>query len=300
MNDERATIRPVTIARLVEAVDACKDAAISIETIGDVLDTSDRRATEVTAEAARIGLLEQLNRNPAEYRISNLGKNFLYAIREEDWRQVSELLSEHSPHYAVIREELRETGPATQTTLLERLGERQTEYTFNETGVDIVCDWGERLGDLQRHAFSGRYYVVETRERLDTEFHSVLLSEYDELNGSVGLDVQQRYVSVARLRECVCERLRCTRDVFDDTLVALVESNIGKLELTGAPRDTTAKDAALGIKRIQLSENGGVVTTVQSTDRVLRGIEYRNRQYYYFVDQRPDHPITPRESEEKL
>lgn len=299
MTDERATLRPVTIARLVEVVDSCEGEAAAIEDIGNELDASDRRATEVTAEASRIGFLEQTTSDPSSYSISELGTDFLHAVREENWERVGELLSDHSPHYRVVRETFREIGPATRAGLLERLNELETLYKFNETGVDVVCDWAERIGDLQRHAFSGRYYVVKREDQLDTEFHSVLLSEYEELNESVGLSVHQHYVSVPRLRENVCERLRCTRDAFDDGLAALVDNNIGKLELTGAPRDTSAKDSALGIKRIETSETGGVVTTIQSTDRVLRGIAYRNKQYYYLVDHRPDRPITPRELEEK-
>jgi len=300
MNSERATLRPVTIARLVEVVDACENGPAPAEVIENELDASDRRATEVAAEASRIGFIKQTADDPMSYSISGLGIDFLDAIREENWGQVGDLLSEHSPHYTVVRETLQEIEPATQADLLERLNELETANRFNETGVDVVCDWAERLGDIQRHAFSGRYYVVEKEGRLDTEFHSVLLSAYEGLNESVGLAVRQHYVSVPRLRECVCERLRCTRDAFDDALVALVDNNIGKLELTGAPRDTTAKDAALGIKHIQVSDAGDVVTTIQSTDRVLRGVEYRNKQYYYLVDHRPNHPITPREPDEKL
>jgi hypothetical protein len=295
MNGERATVRPVTIARLVEVADACEGTAKTSDAIGSALDASDRRAAEVAAEATRIGLLEQEAHEPAAYATSDFGVDFLQTVREGDWRRVSVLLSNHSPHYAVIRAALEELESATPPELLEQLTDQQTTYSFNQTSVDVVCDWGERLGDFQRHAFSGRYYVVKSDDTLGAEFDSALLDAYDALEESVGLGVRQHYVSVPRLRERVCERLRCSRDASDDALVSLVESNIGKLELTGAPRDTTAKDAVLGLKRIEVSQDDGLVTTVQSTDRVLRGVEYRDKQYYYLVDHRPDHPVSPRE-----
>ena len=297
MSEHRATIRPVNIARLVEVVAVCEDAVETIDVIGEVLEASHRRAAEVTAEAKRIGLLEKSTSDPDSYTISRLGEDFLRAVRREDWPRVSSLLSEHSPHYSIARETLKDMGSATDVELLEQLNDQQTPYRFNETGVDVVCDWAERLGDIQRHAFTGRYYVVERKEHLSTEFDSVLLVAYRELDDSVGLDVRQHYVSVPRLRERVCERLRCTRDAFDEALISLVDKNIGKLELTGAPRDTTAKDAVLGIKRIEVTDAGTVVSTVQSTDRVLRGIEYRNKKYYYFVDHRPERQIKPRDPE---
>lgn len=297
MNSDRATIRPVTLARLVETAALCETSPKTKADIEDLLNVSEQRAREVVSEVNRIGLIKRKVNDLEQYVVTNAGSRFLDAARKEEWRQIGNLLAEHSPHYSLIRDALLELESATQDELLERLNDQQSAYRFNETGVDVVCDWAERLGDLQRHAFSGRYYVVETEGRPDTEFHSVLLSEYEELNESVGLAVHQHYVSIPRLRECVCERLRCTRDAFDDALVSIVDRNIGKLELTGAPRDTTVKDGVLGIKRIETSEDEGIVTTIQSTDRVLRGIEYRNKQYYYFVDQRPDRPITPRELE---
>jgi len=70
-----------------------------------------------------------------------------------------------------------------------------------------------------------------------------------------------------------CERLGCTRDDFDAALLELCRQNVGKLELSGAPMDTAAKDSALGIKRIALSEEDGLVSTSQSTQQVMAGVE---------------------------
>jgi len=47
--------------------------------------------------------------------------------------------------------------------------------------------------------------------------------------------------------------------------------------------DTGAKNSALGIKQIQLSEQDGLVSSSQSTKRVMSGIEQYGKEYYYFA-----------------
>lgn len=299
MTKERPTIRPVNISRLVEVADVCESSPESVDKIKTSLESSKRRAKEVVDEAKRIGFIKESTENPDCYLTSDLGLVLLSSVREENWEQIGELLSNNSPHYAIIRNELEKAGSATQAELLELVRNKNTSYSFNQTSVDIVCDWAERLGDIQKHAFSGRYYIVKSRDSLDAEFDSILLEKYEALEESVGLNVRQHYVSIPRLREHVCEEMHCTRDAFDTALVSLVDCNIGKLELTGAPRDTSAKDAILGIKRIETPETEEIVTTIQSTDRVLSGVEYRNKQYYYLVDHQPRQSINHREYGEK-
>jgi hypothetical protein len=47
--------------------------------------------------------------------------------------------------------------------------------------------------------------------------------------------------------------------------------------------DTAAKDSALGIKRIALSEEDGLVSTSQSTQQVMAGVEQFSKKYYYLA-----------------
>lgn len=49
--------------------------------------------------------------------------------------------------------------------------------------------------------------------------------------------------------------------------------------------DTGAKDAALGIKQIELSEDG-LVSTSQSTQQVMVGVEQYGKKYYLAVHDR--------------
>lgn len=85
------------------------------------------------------------------------------------------------------------------------------------------------------------------------------------------------------MREAVCERVGCTREAFDVALIELVGQNVGKLELSGAPVDTGAKEARFGIKQIELADDDGLVSTSQSTDRVMAGVEQFDKRYYYLA-----------------
>jgi hypothetical protein len=175
--------------------------------------------------------------------------------------------------------------------------QQNTPYTYNQTVIEVVSDWGERLGSVQRNAFTGSYYRVE-RDSVPADFPDVLLGVYADLEETAGINLRQRYLSIPRLREAACERIGCPRAVFDAALLRLAGQNVGKVELSGAPLDTAAKDAALGIKQIAFTdgEDDLLVSTSQSTDQVMQGVEQFGEQYYYFAVYDRDLTYTPEET----
>lgn len=284
MTDERPTVRPVTLCRLVELTHVCEDKLISTEEIEQVLDMTHRRARETILEAKRISLLHESDENDALcYSTTSIGESFLTSIRAEEWPQVSTILATRSPHYGAFLDVLEEIEPAPPETVLAQLEETQqyTPYSYNQTSIEVLGDWAERLGRVQRNAFTGCYY--QPLPDLPSNFAYVLLSAYDDLEQTAGVNLRQRYLSIPRLREEICERTRCSRSEFDHALVALCQQNIGKIELSGAPLDTAAKDATLGIKRIELADDGELVSTSQSSQQVMAGVESFDKQYYYLA-----------------
>ncbi|MFA9427111.1 hypothetical protein [Natronorubrum sp. A-ect3] len=288
MTSERATVRPVTLGRLTELTHLCESAPQSTSDVEEGLDVTTRRAREAILEATRIGLLEEResSENDGEdvYRTTPVGERFLTAIRNEEWDTADELLAVRSPHYGAMLEALSEIGPVHPDELLEYL-EKEHEfspYSFNQTGIEVVGNWAERLGGIQRNAFTGDYYIVD-RADVPVNFQYVLLDVYDDLEETAGVDLRQRYLSIPRLRERTCERLGCPRGAFDRALSELCKQNVGKLELSGAPLDTAAKDSALGIKEIELADGETLVSTSQSTQQVMAGLEQFDKQYYYLA-----------------
>ena len=286
MTKERPTVRPVTLGRLVEVTHLCEMESCPTDRIATELEISQRRARETILEALRIELIaatEPSSDDPT-YTTTMTGQTFLGAVRSEQWAQVSSILRTHSPHYGAFLEALDTIAPAGLDEMLARLEEVEasTPYSYNQTVIEVVGDWAERLGAIQRNAFSGIYYCVE-RDDVSEEFPHVLLTTFDELEETAGINHRQRYVSIPRLREDVCQQLRCPRRTFDLALVDLVSENVGRLELAGAPIDSGAKDAALGIKDISLTDEGGLVSTSQSTDEVMAGVEQFGKEYYYLA-----------------
>ncbi|SDX24545.1 hypothetical protein SAMN05443574_12135 [Haloarcula vallismortis] len=270
------------MAELTHACEAVSKLTVDLE---DELEVSHRRARETILEAKRISLLDEDDSGEEPvYTTTDVGLSFLSAIRDEDWSQVSTILETRSPHYGTFIEVLENVENAGLDTLLTQLEEAQefSSYSYNQTSVEVLGDWAERLGRVQRNAFTGNYYLVD-QAAISANFHYLLLDVYDDLEERAGVDLRQRYLSIPRLREETCERLGCTRDDFDAALLELCRQNVGKLELSGAPMDTAAKDSALGIKRIALSEEDGLVSTSQSTQQVMAGVEQFGKKYYYLA-----------------
>jgi len=285
MTEERPTIRPVTLGRLVELTHACEANGQTTSDLEAQLEMTHRRARETVLEALRIDLLhEGTADDKAVYSTTEVGKEFLDAVRDKAWDHASTILAAHSPHYDAFLEAVAEIGPADLDILLRRLEEtaETSPYEYNQTSVEVTGDWAERLGEVQRNAFTGSYYVVQ-RDDVPEGFPTELLEIYDDLEETAGVNLRQRYLSIPRLREAMCEHLGCTREAFDDALVKLCQQNVGKLELSGAPLDTAAKDAILGIKQIDLANDRTIVSTSQSTQRVMSGIEQFDKQYYYLA-----------------
>ncbi len=286
MSDERPTIRPVTLARLVETSHICEGGPRTLEDIKSALDVTHRRARETTLETLRIGLLgsEQQEDEDETYESTHIGDRFLEAVRAEEWSKVSDVLATQSPHYSAFLEALDSVAPASLEAVLEELEslEEFTNHSYNQTSVEVVGDWAERLGTVQRNSFTGGYYSVE-RNGVPSNFPFALLAVYDDLEETAGVDLRQRYLSIPLLREHFCERHGCPRSVFDEALRRLAQQNVGHIELSGAPMDTGAKEAQLGIKEIDLGSKEGLVTTDQSTERVMAGIEQFGKQYYYLA-----------------
>jgi hypothetical protein len=284
-SDERATVRPVTLARLVETAHICSAEPRSTIDIEERLDVTHRRARETLLETLRIDLIdEDTAPEEAEYETTHIGEEFLSAVRSEDWPTVSDVLAARSPHYGAFLDVLDDVAPAALNAVLSELevAEKHTPRSYNQTSVEVVGDWAERLGTIQRNAFTGSYYPIE-RDEVPANFPYALLAVYDDLEETAGVSLRQRYLSIPELRETFCERHRCRRDAFDRALRRLAGQNVGRLELSGAPMDTGAKDAKLGIKEMELGGDEGLVSTTQSTEQVMAGVEQFGKQYYYLA-----------------
>lgn len=297
MSEQRPTIRPVTLGRLVDVADRCVRATepVTTDMIANELDVTQRRARETLFEACRIGLLSRGDGNDSnaeQFDVTEEGEAFITAVCRSNWVEVSNRLAAGSPQYAAFLSVIEEgqSGATNEssmnaTEVLSSLKERaeNTPYTYNQTSLDVLTGWGERLNVVGRNAFTETFYPVSVSEVEPPAFAEALLNVYDELEATAGINLSQRYLSIPRLREHVCERLCCSRATFDEMLAQLCADNIGSLELSGGPIDTAAKESPRGIRRVELSEGDELIATTQTTDRVLSGLEQYGKRYYYLA-----------------
>lgn len=285
MTDERPTIRPVNLGRLVELTHLCTISLTGKSDVESELGVSSRRARETILESLRIGLISNTRAedNP-RYEATSIGESFVARVEQGNWLGVSEILETQSPHYSAFLNIVKDADSIDPKTILKKLSEgaEYSAYDYNKTSVDVLGAWAQRLGVVQRNAFTGAFYSI-SGDGLPSNFPFVLLSVVEGLEGSAGINLRQRYISIPELREHTCERLNCARDDFDSALVTLAEQNIGRLELSGAPIDTGAKDARYGIKTIQRSGSEALVSTEQSSEQVMRGVEHLDKKYYYLA-----------------
>lgn len=279
----RETLRPVTLKRIVEVAGLCHQRnGVNKEEIRNNLDLSENRAGEILAEMERTSLIEDQD---GEFHLSSTGERLWKSFEDEDWGRVHEVLYENSPHYQAFIDCLESHGEKhglTDDELLESLEGSDDRIRFNKTGLDLVTDWGERLGAVQRNVFQDRYYSV-TVPRDESGFVDVLQDTYSEMEEETGINLKQRYVSIPEIREQVCEKIRITRDRFDQRLTEVYLKNIGRMELSGAPLDTQAKESRFGIKTISRDEDEGEATTRMVSDRVLDGVTIEGKMYYYLA-----------------
>ena len=284
MSDERPTVRPVNLGRLVELTHLCQTKPQSTDAVVDALDVSKRRARETILESARLNLIEETSEEGL-YATTTIGDKFIQAVEASNWQKVSSVLKTHSPHYGEFLSLFEDGTRVEPDEALNLLNDRAefTPYGYNETSLDVLGAWGQRLSAIQRNAFDGTFYAVEESD-VPPNFPYVLLSVADSLEESAGVNLKKRYLSIPELREHTCERLSCDRATFDDALRTLAEQNIGRIELSGAPIDTGAKEARYGLKTIELADSDGeLVTTDQSSEQVMRGVEQLGKQYYYLA-----------------
>ena len=284
MSDERPTVRPVNLGRLAELTHFCRSGAQSTDNVVDALNVSKRRARETILESRRISLTEKVSDKEA-YATTTVGERFIDAVEASDWEKVNSILQTRSPHYGEflgLFEDSNTIEPDAALELLEDQAE-STPYEYNETSLDVIGAWAQRLGAIQRNAFDGTFYAVEESD-VPLNFPYVLLSVADSLEESAGVNLKKRYLSIPELREYTCERLSCDRAAFDEALQKLAQQNIGRIELSGAPIDTGAKEARYGLKTNELADSDGeLVTTDQSSEQVMRGVEQLGKQYYYLA-----------------
>jgi hypothetical protein len=271
----RLTMRPVSLSRVAEtAFFAEKTKKFTKEDLAAFLKSSERRAKEVSEETVNIGFLDK---EETIYTPTKRCTQFLENIRKNDWKGIHEQMLDYS-FYKTFYKILQSIEPATPEEILESLS--IASIPFNEASRHVLCDWGERIGSVQRNIFTNQYFTI-----IDAEiaFAPAFLETYQLLNLKTGLSLRQRYIEIPRVREYVCQKLRISRENFDTRFLQLCLKNIGKIELAGAPVTTHAKQSAKKVKSVHFLEFPDTITMKLSSNQFLNGLNVGKKSYYFIA-----------------
>lgn len=269
----RLTMRPVTLSRVVEtAFFADRSKQFTSQELAEFLKSSPSRGKEIAEETVNIGLLEK---DGDVYLPTKECPQFLENIRQNNWDEIHTFMMEY-PFYRIFISTLQSIEPATSEEILAALS--KGSIPFNEASRQVLCDWGERLGSIQRNVFTKQYFAVTNST---ISIIPAFLESYHSLNIKSGLVLRQRYVEIPKIREFVCQNLRISRDTFDLRFTQLCMKNIGKLELSGAPVTTHAKRSANKVKNVHFLELPDTITMKLSSNQFLNGLKIGPKSYYY-------------------
>ncbi|WP_440955297.1 hypothetical protein ACSAZK_17505 [Methanosarcina sp. Mfa9] len=270
----RKSMRPVTLSRVVETAHIVQiEQKMDKSSLSSLLNISTKRADEILKEMVQIKLL--LINNDV-YEPTDNCERLLNSIKQDKWDDIHELLKSYS-FYKVFYSALETIEPATSDEILEYL--LDSDIHFNKVSVDVLCDWGERIESIQRNVFTGQYYPVPSS--CDGDMLRAFMDVYNELNVRIGISMFKRYVEIPKIREIVCQRLNIKRSLFDALFEKMYLSNIGVMELSGAPFTTSAKKTNKKIKNKCISEIAEKINIKFSSDKYLDGILINQKTYYY-------------------
>lgn len=278
----RISIRPVTLRRIIETVDLCiKRGSMDSHTLSTLLRTTERRAQEILSELKRMRLVES---SESIFAPNKNAIDFLNAFQQENWEGLHLVLFNNYPFYRAFISTIQGKLPRASFSKDDLLGVLmyELELNFNQTAIDVLCDWSERLGVVQRNLYTGQYYLANENPNVDI-FTVSLQNTYEELNVKPRPGMRQEYVEVARMREFLCEKLKTKRETFDLLLGQVFKRSCGKIELSGAPITSMAKNSPTTLKKMKMGMKDSILSPRFICLSEARGIEINGKEYQYIA-----------------
>ena len=276
----RKTIRPVTLRRVVEI---CSLASISkgidVLVASQKLGVSNSRAEEIVLEVEKMGLLTRFEKN---HLPNDKTAQFLGYFENEKWERIHDYFLKNYIFYQdfifVLESHINDEKVLTIDEI--KIDSANRQLSLNQTAVEVVSDWCDRLGIIQRHLYNRRLYLARMKPELQT-FKNALAKHYQEVSRTRlrrGI-----FVEIPMIREDLCERLKIARKVFDELLRAVYLENVGRMELSGAPIITLAKKSPLSEKKIIRNGKAAILSPKYEIQKDREGLLVGQKTYYYMA-----------------
>ncbi|MEM2673746.1 MAG: hypothetical protein QXG34_03395 [Candidatus Bathyarchaeia archaeon] len=278
---ERETMRPITLRRIIEVCSlVLQSNGLDTEMVSKRLNSSLSRAKEILSEVKRMNLVD-VSQN-LWVANSNTAK-FLEYFENEEWDGMHQFFLDNYQFY-------REFIQILQNHLSDEWGLSMDEVTdesvqrglhLNRTSVEVLSDWCERLGVIQRNLYTARIYLVKRGEKDFEVFFRTLVKTYRRFSSSPWR--REIFVEIPLIRESVCEELKISREDFDIMLKEIYLKNIGRIEFSGAPITTHAKRSPLSEKKIKPVGKDAVMSAKSDLKKEREGLTINRKSYYYLA-----------------
>lgn len=281
MKQTRLSMRPLTLKRVIEICNlALRKKVFDERIVMQELGTSRNRARELILECERIKIVQKC----AQGFAANSNTHALIELfKQEEWVRFHHYFLHNFPIYnqfiQLLSAHIAEERGLSIGQMVREIKARKLQ--LNQTTIEVLQNWCERLGVLQRHLYTKRFYLLADGETDYARFKEAVENSYHGLNITRGLGLKLTYVEIPKLREEVCERLKMKREIFDVFLKRLCTESIGRIELSGAPTMTVAKKSPLSIRTMKASKKDDILAPHLDLTRERNGVEIRGKAYYY-------------------
>jgi len=281
MKQTTSSMRPLTLKRVIEICSlALRKKVFDEGVVMQELETSRNRARELILECERMKLVQKCAQG---FAANSNTSTLIELFEQEDWAGFHQYFLHNYPIYNQFIQLLsahiaEERGLAISQMIREA---KARKLQLNQTTIEVLQNWCERLGVLQRHLYTKRFYLLADKKTDYARFKEAFEDSYRDLNISRGLGLKLTYVEIPKLREETCEKLKIRREIFDVFLKRLCTKSIGQIELSGAPAMTVAKKSPLSIRIIKASKKHDILAPHLDLSKERDGIEIRGKAYYY-------------------
>jgi hypothetical protein len=276
----RKTIRPVTLRRVVEI---CSLASISkgidVLVASQKLGVSNSRAEEIVLEVEKMGLLTRFEKS---YLPNDKTAQFLGNFENEQWERIHGYFLKNYIFYQdfifVLESHINDEKGLTIDEI--KIESENRQLSLNQTAIEVLSDWCDRLGIIQRHLYNRRLYLARMKPEPQT-FKNALAKHYQEVSRT-----QLRrgiFVEIPMIREDLCERLKIARKAFDESMRAVYLENVGRMELSGAPIITLAKKSPLSERKIKRNGKAAILSPKYEIQKDREGLSVGQKTYYYMA-----------------
>lgn len=280
---ERKTMRPVTLRRVIEicSLATVEGGGLTAETVSKKLNSSLSRAKEMLLEVEKMGLLSCFEKNC--WKPNEKTAEFLEFFEREEWDKIHRYFLENYQFYKEFIQVLQRHINDRQGLSMEIIVKESAEYGLhlNKTAVEVLTDWCERLGVIQRNLYTAKIYLVKKETETFENFLKTLVKIYRKLAFSQWR--KEVYVEIPLIRESVCEELKISRNSFDGLLKEAYLKNVGKIEFSGAPITTLAKKSPLSEKKLTLFGKEAIMSAKSTLKKEREGISIGKKSYYYLA-----------------